>query len=405
MPRFRDLHINTKFNIIMSLLLIFLFLAAAFMTYRRQQALILKVAVDNARSFARQIIETRDYMSSVVRGEPDSNYALVPQVVATRVAKRITSGSKYYVRQVSLRYRNPDNRPDDYETSQLQMFAGKAGGETYQVIRIRGQEAFRYMLPMVAEKSCLECHGDYDTAPAFVRNLFPRGHYSYNYKLGEVIGAVSVTIPMADLYREIGTNLKLELTYRAVVFFLIILVMGTLIRRTVINPVTLVSATITRVTRSGRLDERIPQRSNDELGQLVGAFNAMMEELEHKTLQRQESEERYRGMIEMANSAIVTFLEDGKIVIANQEAERLFGLNRQELLGEKMYSFMADGADMEKGIQKFLREGSGGGVGETTFHRFQNRQGNTTDVDIALSASRAAQKTMFTAILREVSRS
>lgn len=404
MTRFRDLHISTKFNIIMSLLLIVLFLAAAFMTYRRQQALILKVAVDNARSFARQIIETRDYMSSVVRGEPEKNYSLVPQVVATRVAKRITSGSKYYVRQVSLRYRNPDNRPDDYETAQLRIFAGKPGGETYRVIKVRGQEAFRYMLPMVAEKSCLECHGDYDSAPPFVRALFPRGHFSYDYKLGEVIGAVSVTIPMVDLYREIGTNLELELLYRAVIFFIIILIMGALIRRTVINPVTLVSATITRVTRTGKFDERIPQKSNDELGQLVGAFNTMMEELEHKTLQRQESEERYRGMIEMAHSAIVTFLEDGKIVIANPEAERLFGLSRQELLGERYYDFLVDGAEVEKGMQKFLREGSGGGVGETTLHRFQNRRGGSTSVEIALSASRAAQKTMFTAILREVSR-
>lgn len=403
MPRFRDLHIRTKFNIIMSLLLIALLLAAAFLTYRRQQALILKVAVDNARSFARQIIETRDYMSSVVRGEADKNYALVPQVVATRVAKRITSGSKYYVRQVSLRYRNPENRPDNYETAQLRIFASKDGGETYRVIKVRGQEAFRYMLPMVAEKSCLECHGDYDSAPSFVKARFPRGHYSYGYKIGEVIGAVSVTIPMADLYREIGFNLELELLYRVVIFFIIILIMGTLIRRTVIDPVTLVSATISRVTRTGRFDERIPQKSNDELGQLAGAFNAMMEELEHKTLQRQESEERYRGMIEMAHSAIVTFMEDGKIVIANQEAERLFGLSRQELLGEKIYGFLVDGSDMEKGVQKFLREGHGG-VGETTFHRFQNRRGDSTSVEIALSVSRAANKTMFTAILREVSR-
>ena len=403
MPRFRDLHIRTKFNIIMSLLLIALLLAAAFLTYRRQQALILKVAVDNARSFARQIIETRDYMSSVVRGEADKNYALVPQVVATRVAKRITSGSKYYVRQVSLRYRNPENRPDNYETAQLRIFASKDGGETYRVIKVRGQEAFRYMLPMVAEKSCLECHGDYDSAPSFVKARFPRGHYSYGYKIGEVIGAVSVTIPMADLYREIGFNLELELLYRVVIFFIIILIMGTLIRRTVIDPVTLVSATISRVTRTGRFDERIPQKSNDELGQLAGAFNAMMEELEHKTLQRQESEERYRGMIEMAHSAIVTFLDDGKIIIANQEAERLFGLSRQELLGEKIYGFLVDGSDMEKGVQKFLREGHGG-VGETTFHRFQNRRGDSTSVEIALSVSRAANKTMFTAILREVSR-
>src|SRR6266540_3974515 len=125
MSWFANLKLGAKFNLIMSFLLISLFLAAAFLTYERQQKLILKVAVDNARNFAKQIIETRDYMSSVVRGEPENNYGLVPQVVATQVAKRITKDSKYYVRQVSLRYRNPDNRPDDYETGQLKVFAGK----------------------------------------------------------------------------------------------------------------------------------------------------------------------------------------------------------------------------------------------------------------------------------------
>ena len=103
----------------MSFLLVSLFIAAAFLTYHRQKSLILKIAVDNARNFAKVIVETREYMSSVVRGEPEHNYGLVPQVVATQVARRITRDSSYYVRQVSLRYRNPDNRPDAYEAEQL----------------------------------------------------------------------------------------------------------------------------------------------------------------------------------------------------------------------------------------------------------------------------------------------
>src|SRR5512136_1420949 len=126
MSRFADLKIGAKFNLIMSLLLISLFLIAAILTYKREQLLVNRVAIDNARSIARQIVETRDYMSSVVKGEPDSNYNLVPQVVATNVAKRLTAGSDYYVRQVSLRYRNPNNRPDDYESRQLKLFAEKA---------------------------------------------------------------------------------------------------------------------------------------------------------------------------------------------------------------------------------------------------------------------------------------
>jgi hypothetical protein len=199
MSLFGKLKINTKFNLILSLVLIALFLVSAGWAYKRQQSLIQKIAVDNARIIAKQIIETRDYMSSVVRGEPENNYNLVPQVVASQVAMKITQGSKYYVRQVSLRYRNPGNRPDEYETMMLRKFAGQPVQETSRVVESARGKVFRYMLPMIAEKSCLECHGSYDKAPAFVRARFPLGHYSYNYRLGEVIGAVSVSIPMVDL--------------------------------------------------------------------------------------------------------------------------------------------------------------------------------------------------------------
>jgi PAS domain S-box-containing protein len=398
-----NLKISVKFNLIMSLLLIFLFLAAAFLTYQRQQSLILKIAVDNARNFAKVIVETRDYMSSVIQGEPDSNYGLVPQVVATHVAGRITKDSNYYVRQVSLRYRNPDNRPDAYEAGQLEAFKGTPARETSRVIKLKGHEVFRYMLPMFAEKSCLDCHGDYDKAPLFVRQRFPRGHFSYNYKVGEVIGAVSVTIPMNDLYREIGANLKLDLAYRGAIFFLIIFILGTLIRRTIISPVKLLSDTIIHVTKTGNFAERLPQRSNDEIGLLIGAFNDMMGELERKTLQSRESEERYRKFIEMAKSAVVTFMEDGKIIISNQQAEELLGLSKQALLGENIYSFLENGEILREGVATCLKLGSWGGMGEESFQRVRDFRGKVTEVEMSLAASMTDHKPLFTAILREVS--
>ena len=402
MSWYANLKVGTKFNLIVSLLVIVLFLVAAILTYKREQALILKVAVDNARSFAKQIIETRDYVSSVVHGEPEHNYALVPQVVATQVAMRITRDSKYYVRQVSLRYRNPGNRPDPYETAQLERFAAGSAHETYQVVENGGKESFRYLLPMFAEKTCLACHGTYDSAPNFIRERFPRGHYSYNYKVGEVIGAVSVSIPMHDLYREIGTNLKLDLFYRAVIFFVIIGSVGLLIRTSIIAPIEMLSATITRVTRTGNFDERLPRHSNDEIGQLIGAFNDMMEELGRKTLQSREAEDRYRKFIEMARSAVVTFMEDGKIIITNQRAEELLGLSRQELLGESIFRFFADGETLQEGVTTYLMSGKGGGVGETKRRRLRDARGREHEVEVALSASQADRNPMFTAILREL---
>jgi PAS domain S-box-containing protein len=403
MPWFGSLKLSTKFNLIMSCLLIVLFLAAALLTYKRQQTLILKVAIDNARHITKQIIETRDYMSSVVHGEPEGNYSLVPQVVATQVAKRMTKDSKYYVRQVSLRYRNPENRPDDYETRQLRVFAGKAVKETYTVVRVKGEQSFRYMQSMVAEKSCLECHGSYEQAPRFIRARFPRGHYSYNYKIGEVIGAVSVTVPMAELYREIGTNLKVDLVNRGGIFLLIIVIMGTLIRRTIINPIRMLSESITRVTKTGSFSERLVKKSDDEIGQLITAFNEMMEELDRKTAQSRESEERYRKFIEIARSAVITFMQDGKIVITNQKAEELLGLSRQELLGEIIFNFFEDGEKLREAVADYLRGGKEStGAGLLIMQRVRNVKGVVREVEVALSATQTDHQPMITVILREI---
>jgi len=404
MPWFSNLKIQTKYNIIVSFVFLALLAINALSDYLRQQSLVTRSAVDNARSLAKQIIETRDYMSSVVRGEPEHNYSLVPQVVATQVAKRITTGSNYYVRQVSLRYRNPDNRPDPYESVMLRNFAEKDTRETYEIQRIGEVKYFRYMLVMHAEESCLECHGRYEKAPRFVQERFPPGHYSYNYKSGEVLGAVSVRIPLADLYKKIGLNLMRDLAVVSGIFLLLILVMGALIRRTIIAPVKAVSSTISSVTITGNFKERISlaRSSADEIGELVSSFNQLMEEMDRKTKQSHEAEERYRKLIEIARSAVVSFMEDGKIIITNKRAEQLLGISRQDMLGVSIYDFIEEGNQLMEGIGEFLRTGKGGGVGETQPLRVRGMTGKTIPIEMALSVSWSEDKPIFTAILREL---
>ena len=397
MTRFANLPIRAKFYLLMSLLLLVLFLATAFFTYQRQKSFILRFAVDNARNFARELIETRDYISSVVKGEPEGNYNLVPQVVATQVAKRVTKNTKYYVRQVSLRYRNPGNRPDDYETTQLRSFAKGSTREVYGIIKSGASRSFRYMQPMLATTSCLECHGSYEKAPNFVKERFPPGHYSYNYRVGEVIGAVSVTIPMEDLYADLGVNLELDLLARGGVFLIVIVVMGAILRRQIIDPVRLLSDKITHVTRTGDFKTKLPQQSGDEIGQLFGSFNDMMDELAQRTLQSRESDERYRRFIELSGSAVVTLLQDGKIVIANQKAESLFGHSRQSLLGESIFSFLEDGVELRRLLAPGVTVKE-----EKVRQKVRGGNGKLTEVEMVISVSQTDREPMFSAILREV---
>lgn len=402
MKIFSGSSVSRTFNFISSLLLITLFLALALSSYRREQELIIKGAVDNARTISRQIIETRDYLSRHVTKEPEQNPNLIPQVAATSIAKQLTSGSSFYVRQVSLRFRNPDNRPDNFERELLNSFKSPGQKEVWQVSREGGKKSLRYLLPMVADKSCLTCHGRYEEAPGFIQLRFPKEHFSYGYQVGEIIGAVSVAVPMESLYSQIRHNLKRDIIYDGIVMTIFIIITGWILHKTIITPVKKVAVSISEVARTGNFSQRIELKRNDEIGELIHSYNILMSELDHKIRQRMESEERYRNFIEIAQSPIVTFMSDGKILISNQKAEKLFGLTKEELLGQCLFEFMVNGDDLKNAIDDYFTAGSSDLIGTTTRQKIRDVCGRLFDVDMVISVSQSDQSQMFSAILRSV---
>ena len=90
------------------------------------------------------------------------------------------SANQYGVRGhiTSLKPLNPENLPDDWEAAALNKFEEQAI-EFSQVVKIDGKDYMRLMSPALVEARCMKCHKH------------------QGYKIGDVRGGISVSVPMS----------------------------------------------------------------------------------------------------------------------------------------------------------------------------------------------------------------
>src|SRR5699024_5874498 len=108
------------------------------------------------------------------------------------------------------------------------------------------------------------------------------------------LAALGLTQPQkqADaLTRRVLRNLG----YAIPLYFVVALLVGGLLSLVVIRPLNQLSAA-TRATGAGNLSHRIPQKRNDEFGDLARQFNRMLQRLQDSTVSRERLEDSERDL-------------------------------------------------------------------------------------------------------------
>jgi PAS domain S-box-containing protein len=120
-------------------------------------------------------------------------------------------------------------------------------------------------------------------------------------------------------------------------------------------------------------------------------------------LTAQESESRYRGLLEAASDAMVVVDQCGEIVLLNVQAEKQFGYHRHELVGQKVKNIV-DGfaerlvTDGGRSAAEALVQQIGTGT-ELTGRR---KDGTEFPIEIMLSPLESAQGVLVTAAIRDI---
>jgi methyl-accepting chemotaxis protein len=139
---------------------------------------------------------------------PFSFKGLVPAVFGRMVGEEFVERTGISVKQTTLgkgRFgpRSVYNAPDEWERGVLKKFnapsypKGVGFGEFVNLEEGEHRAVYRYMLPLYIEAPCLSCHGSPADSPTG-DGLDIAGHPMEGYKLGELRGGISVTLPVIE---------------------------------------------------------------------------------------------------------------------------------------------------------------------------------------------------------------
>ena len=204
------------------------------------------------------------------------------------------SSDAYYYRRCSVGARNPVNEADEFEAD----FIARANADpnVTEWSGVRERDGVPYYAVLKTEQplneQCLGCHGTVSDAPSDMVALYgdERG---FGYELGQVFGAYSILIPLADGYaqaEDMAHKLSAALLGILLVSYGVIFLVS---RRMIVQPVLALRDEATALASGAATHETFaPQRAVGEIGELEDAFQSMSEQLSEQmdalTLKNQE---------------------------------------------------------------------------------------------------------------------
>lgn len=267
-------------------------------------------------------------------------------------------GVKFHI--TSLKPIRPANAADEWETLGLRAFESGQKHEILSLLNTDSGLVHRYMAPLYVKAACLTCHAD------------------QGYKLGDVRGGISISMPaqkMLDIRSTQRTRVLMTLGTASV---MVALLLHYVIRRSHRHFLRLQAVT------AGQ--ERLIAERTQALSMANAKLVDEVAERKKNEGRISESEARYRSVIETSQNAIIIMrAPDFIITFANDQAAAMIGLQSEQLLDHSLLDFIAE-ADRPLAAERLARRARGEPVSAMIRLHFARPDGShvrTGDVHVA----------------------
>lgn len=186
----------------------------------------------------------------------------------------------YSYREAALNATNPLDRADPLETQLIRTF--RADAELTELTGIRqaaGGSSHYVARPIrVSDQKCLACHSTPQAAPKSLVATYGSEN-GFSWKLGEVVGAQIVSVPIDAIYKAKHDSLGLVSIFNLAAYAVTSVVLLAFIRRAIVRPMREISARAFEASMHPDRIEFSEQYRADEIGRIAQSFERMKQSL------------------------------------------------------------------------------------------------------------------------------
>jgi len=276
-------NLTIKFIVAISAIIILSYGFLLLQTSNLQNELVMEQARQQARILYKQILLTRQWVSdhqglflvktagvsenpylheSVIRADDGTVFVKRNPAMVTRELSEYAARTGFcWFRITSLEPVNPANKPDDFERDAMLRF--NEGLAEFEAITDSPEgRVHRYIAPLQVQESCLTCHAE------------------HGYSVGDIRGALSISVPLAWADKVIKKNNNTIIRYSIFSILAVALALTYLFNKLVAR----------RIDRLSQAMENYPHQDysvsddkhlyGDEIGRLIIRFGDLCERLD-----------------------------------------------------------------------------------------------------------------------------
>ncbi len=277
------MQLKTKFIIFIGLVICCSFGVTFYRTSSYQEELVVEMATRQAKMLFHQIRITRQWVADhnglflVKAPGVEENPFLAegkiqdeagnwlfkrnPAMVTRELSIYAARAGMGHFNVTSLKPVNPANAPDDFERHSLVEFA--AGVEEIVAIeQADGKHRLLYIAPLEVEERCLDCHQD------------------QGYAIGDIRGAMHVTIPIDWAFDEIRTNNRMLLNIGVGTVLIVALLIYLMFDRLVVTRLKMLAGEMDQYPNQPGHRSFTRGQKQDEIGTLAHHFHKLCQRLD-----------------------------------------------------------------------------------------------------------------------------